>query len=155
MQPEIVDRPEMILAGIVATSTSVSELDIAGLWDRFIEQCPNISNQVNEEKGYELHIEEERSPKIHFCLIGVEVRDVEELPIEIFYKVVPAGKYAVYTPQFSDGGYGQAFKVVYDWLEESAYQSAYAFDIQVYDDRFKGSDDPDSILEILIPVIQK
>ena len=155
MQPEIVDRPEMILAGIAASSASVSELDIAGLWDRFIEQNPHISYQVDEEKGYELHIEEERSPTMHFCLIGVEVSEVDALPIDVFYKVIPAGKYALYTHHFSDGGYGQAFKTVYDWLEVSEYQSAHAFDIQVYDDRFNGPDDPASILEILVPIIPK
>jgi len=47
-------------------------------------------------------------------LVGVEVSEVGGLTVEIFSKVVPAGKYAVYTHYFSDGGYGQAFKVVYD-----------------------------------------
>ena len=114
-----------------------------------------MPHQVDEEVGFELHIEEERSQRMHFCLIGVAVDEVDVLPLEFFHKVVPGGLYAVFTHSFRDGGYGAAFKAAYDWLKSSAYESAYAFDIQRYDARFTGPDDPDSVLEIWIPVKQK
>lgn len=152
MVPEIMEKPEMILAGIVASSANVSELDIAGLWDRFILESAKLPYQVDEEKAYEVHVEEERKPKMHFCLIGVEVDRVNVLPLEFFHKVIPSGPYAVFTHHFKDGGYGEAFKAAYDWLKTSAYDSAYAFDIQCYDSRFKGTEDPDSVFEVWIPV---
>lgn len=152
MKLKIFERKQMILAGVAANSESVSDMDIAGLWDRFIDLCPTIPNQVNEGVNYELHIEEERAKKMHFCLIGVEVSQIAALPIEVFYKVIPAGKYALYTHHFKDGGYGQALKAMYDWLAASEYKSAHAFDIQCYDARFKGPDDPESVLKILVPV---
>jgi AraC family transcriptional regulator len=155
MQLEIIERSEMILAGIVDSGAHVSQINIAGLWDRFIEQSDDISNQVDSDKGYELHIEEDRSPRKHFILIGVEVDKVEHEPLEIFTKVLPAGKYLKYTHKFSEGGYAQAFESLYDWLEDSEYGPAYAFDVQCYDERFNGPDDPESIIEILVPVKQK
>ena len=155
MELEIIERQEMILAGIVASGANVHQINIAELWNRFIDQSDGIPNQVNKEVGYELHIEENHSPRMHFCLIGVEVEKVTHEPIEIFAKVLPAGKYLQYTHQFSEGGYAQAFETLYDWLEDSEYQPAYAFDIQVYDERFNGPEDPESIVEILVPVVEK
>lgn len=155
MKIEIIERPEMILAGIVDSGFHVNQISIAELWNRFIEQSHKIPNQVDKEKGYELHIEEDRSPRKHFALIGVEVEKVEHEPIEIFTKVLPAGKYLQYTHQFSDGSYAQAFEALYDWLEDSNYKPAHAFDIQVYDARFNGPEDPESIIEILVPVIAR
>lgn len=155
MKIEIIERPEMILAGIVDSGSHVSQINIAELWKRFMEHSDAIPNQVDKEKGYELHIEEDRSPRKHFLLIGVEVEKVEHEPIEIFTKVLPAGNYLRYTHQFSEGGYAQAFEALYDWLEDSNYKPAHAFDIQVYDARFNGPDDPESIVEILVPVVEK
>lgn len=155
MPPEIIEKEEMILAGIVDSGAHVGQINIAGLWDRFIEQSDNIPNQVDADKGYELHIEEDRSPRKHFILIGVEVEKVEHEPLEIFCKVLPAGKYLLYTHKFSNGGYAQAFESLYNWLEDSDYKPAYAFDVQCYDERFNGTDDPESIIEILVPVKQK
>lgn len=155
MQLEIVKRPEMILAGIVDSGARVTQINIAELWNRFIDQSDAIPHKIDHEKGYELHIEEDRSPRKHFILIGVEVDKVEHEPIEIFTKVLPAGKYLQYTHKFSDGGYAQAFEALYDWLEDSDYEPAHAFDVQVYDARFKGPDDPESVIEILVPVVEK
>jgi len=154
MEAKIISRPEMTLVGIVGTAPSVNELDIGELWERFIAESRNLPHQIDEEKGYEVHIEEEQSPRMHFCLIGVEVSQVEALPLEFFSKVIPAGQYALFTHSFREGSYGDAFKSAYDWVKASEYKPACAFDIQCYDARFKGADDPDSILEILIPVIR-
>ena len=77
------------------------------------------------------------------------------MPTELFAKVIPSCRYAVFTHHFKDGGFRDAFKTVYKWIEESDYVPAYAFDIQCYDERFKGPEDPDSVIEILVPVVSK
>lgn len=89
---------------------------------------------------------------MHFCLIGFEVEKIEGVPTELFVKVVPPCRYAVFTHQFSDGGFGDVFEAVYGWLNKSDYVPAYAFDIQCYDERFKGPDNPESVLEIYVPI---
>jgi predicted transcriptional regulator YdeE len=154
VEPQIIKKPEIILTGIVGTGPSVNDIDIAGLWDRFTKIQPGIKHKI-ETKDYELHIEEEASPRMHFCLVGEEVTKIEALPLETFVKVIPDGTYALFTHHFSDGGYGDAFKAVYNWIKESDYKPAHAFDIQVYDNRFKGPSDPESVIEIHIPVIHK
>jgi predicted transcriptional regulator YdeE len=151
MEPIFVEKPEMILVGLIGCSSDVSQLDIHGLWQRFTEHSKNIKHQI-EGKAYELHIEEETLPKMHFCLAGVEVHKIEDTPIELFAKVSPPCRYAVFTHHFSDGGFGHAFKFVYDWIDESEYTAAYHFDIQCYDERFKGPDNPESVMEIYVPI---
>lgn len=151
MEPQIITKDQMSLVGIIGSSADVSGLNIHGLWERFGEYDQNIKNQVGE-KGYELHIEEEILPKIHFCLVGVEVEKIEDMQNELFAKVIPLCQYAVFTHRFKDGGYGDAFKAAYQWVRESGFEAAYPFDIQCYDDRFRGPDDPESIMEIYIPI---
>jgi AraC family transcriptional regulator len=151
MEPHFVEKPEMILVGIVGCGSDVGQLDIHGLWQRFEAHSKDIKHQI-EGKAYELHIEEETLPQMHFCLAGVEVHKIEDMPIELFAKLIPPCRYAVFTHNFSDGGFGHAFKSVYNWLDESEYTAAYHFDIQCYDERFKGPDNPESVIEIFVPI---
>ena len=72
------------------------------------------------------------------CLNGVEVQKIEVVPIELFAKVVPACRYAVFTHRFTDGGFDDAFKIADAWLNNSENVLAFPFDIQCYDERFKG-----------------
>ncbi len=151
MEPRFVEKPEMTFVGIVGFSPDVRQLDISGLWERFNERSKSIKHQV-EGKAYELHIQEETSPPMHFCLIGFEVEKVEDVPIELFAKIIPSCRYAVFTHRFSDGDFSDAFRAVYGWLEKSDYAPAHHFDIQCYDERFKGPEYPESVLEIYVPV---
>ena len=155
MKPEIIERSAMTLAGIVGAGESVSEIDIAGLWERFIANEPEIPHKVAPEIGYELHIEKVQNPKMHFTIVGIEVGELSPLPLEMFAKLVPGGTYAQFTHQFKDGGFGEAFKQVYAWIEDSDFEPAHPFDIQVYDERYTGPSDPESVIEILVPVKKK
>ena len=69
-------------------------------------------------------------------------------------KVIPANTYAVFeykgaiTPEL-----GKLFKYIYsEWLPSSGYAIAGPYDFERYGKMFKGPDNPDSILEIFIPI---
>lgn len=52
-------------------------------------------------------------------------------------------------------GYPQAYKKINKWLEENTPEGAEAhkkFEVQVYDNRFKGMDNPESEIDFLIPI---
>ena len=154
MKPEIITRDKMLLVGLIETGQKVGDIDIKGLWNSFEKYMFEIENS-STELGYELHQDipggKNGAPR-HCCLVAVEVSEIGAVPDECFVKVVPAGRYAVFTHQFKDGTYGQAFKMAYDWLEDSDLSLAHQFDIQVFDENFKGAGDPDSRMEIYIPV---
>lgn len=154
MEPEIIEKPEMTLVGIVGCGSDVTDLDILGLWQRFDTHEKQIQHRV-EGTYYEVHIQEETSPTLHFGLMGMEVERIEDLPVELFVKVLPAAAYAQFTHRLADGDFGSAFQAVYDWIESSDYAPAHRYDVQVYDERFKGPEDPDSVLEILVPVVPR
>jgi len=154
MEHEIIEKPKMTPVGIVGCGSDVTDLDIPGLWQRFDEHEESIRHRIGGAY-YEVHIQEENSPAMHFGLIGMEVEEIEELPIELFAKVLPAATYAQFTHRLGDGGFGSAFQAVYEWVEASPYAPAYQYDVQVYDERFKGPEDPESVLEILVPVVPK
>ena len=50
MEPQFVERSEMVLVGIVGTSEDVSQLDIAGLWQRFDQHSGRIKHQIEGKK---------------------------------------------------------------------------------------------------------
>lgn len=151
MEPEIVEKPQMTLVGLVGCGADVSTLDIGGLWSRFERHVERIEHRI-EGTGYEVHIEEETSPPMHFALVGVEVERIGDIPLELFVKVIPAWTYAVFTHRLGDGSFGSAFEAAYDWIRTSDYRPARPFDIQVYDQRFRCPDDPESVLEIMVPL---
>ena len=154
MEPKIVKRRAVTLVGMVVSGPSVRDIDIGGLWRRFERDHASIKGAV-KGKSFEVHIEEDMSPRIHFCFIGLEVRRPQDVPAGMFVKTLPAGHYAVFTHTFRDGGFAAAFRNVYGWLKKSRYTSAHHFDVQCYGKRYQGYDDPRSVIEILVPVKKK
>lgn len=150
-EPRIVERPELVLAGVVATGPDVSKMDFHALWTRFGNESPKISHSV-EGAAYELHVQTEAEPAMHFTMAGVEVSEIGDLPPEVFVKVVPAGSYAVFTIKFLDGFAG-VYDRIWAWLSESPYTGEpFAYDIQRYGDRFTSPEDPESQVDIYVPV---
>jgi AraC family transcriptional regulator len=154
LEPRIVERPELVLAGVVATGPDVFQMDFHALWERFGNESPRISHQV-EGAAYELHVQTKAEPAMHFTMAGVEVSKIADLPPEVFVKVIPAGTYAVFTMKFVDGFAG-VYERIFAWLAESPYTGEpFAYDIQRYGHRFKSPDDPESEVDIYVPVSLK
>jgi predicted transcriptional regulator YdeE len=142
MEPRIVDLPQMILVGMVQSAPSVAEIDIAGLWDRYLKNCQGIEAEV-EGAGYELHVQTPAEPPMHLCL-----------PMEMVHKVLPACKYAVFTHRVADG-YASVYGRINRWLESSEYEEAHPYDFQLFDSRFTTMEDPESIQDIYVPIRRK
>lgn len=150
MEVQVVKRREFIIAGTVAVTKAAESKVICELWDSF-EACRQEIKHKKTEVGYELHLPVQKN---HFCLTGVEVTKVEDLPLKCFAKTIPAGEYAVFTHKFSQGGFPEAYKQMDEWIKENAPESAYTlFEVQVYDHRFKAMDDPGSEIEFLVPLV--
>lgn len=151
MEPRIVERPELVLAGVVATGPDVSRMDFHALWERFLAESPMIKHQV-DGAAYELHVQTEVEPAMHFTMAGVEVTDIEDLPAEVFVKVLPAATYAVFTTKFIDGFQG-LYERIWAWLADSPYEADPAtYDIQRYGARFVSPEDPESEVDVYVPV---
>ena len=149
MEPEIVERPRLLLAGIINCGKEVGDIDIHGLWEVYMQVEPNIPNRI-DESWYELHVGSQQGNGIYSVIAGAEITEAGELPIEVSLKVVPSGQYAHFVHCMKDGGYGDAFARVDAWVKESGTEVK-DFGLQHYDRDFDPASD-DSVLHIYIPV---
>jgi len=151
MDPKILEKGELKIVGCVSYGGDIHEI-----WDVFMRLEKTIKH-ANLSVGYEIHIfpdNSEKSQKYH-VMVGVEVEEFEDLPLETFAKTIPASTYAVFTHRLADGGYTGANDRMDKWLNESDYKLAFPYSIQYFDDRFKGGDKPDSEIDFYIPITPK
>lgn len=89
-------------------------------------------------------------------MVGVEVFRIEDLSGPIFAKVLPAGQYAVFTIKGEQMNTNWREAIYDEWLPSSAYEEALGCTLERYEEeRFKGWGDPDSEVEIWVPVRAK
>jgi AraC family transcriptional regulator len=151
--PEIVELGELAFVGIVDAAPDVGQLDIGGMWERFTASSDSVKHTI-EGVGYEFHAQTATEPPMHFCLAGVRVTEIEDLPDEMFAKVLPPCTYAVFTHRVVDG-YAKVYERIGRWLASSPYEEAHPYDFELYDSRFKSMDDPESLQDIYVPVRPK
>jgi predicted transcriptional regulator YdeE len=103
---------------------------------------------------YEVHVEHAETAQTGefevFC--GIEVARLDEPPVELVVKVLPATRYAAFTLRGGDISLDYD-RMMTDWLTQSGHRRAYTFGFQRYDERFKGVEDLEgSVLEAYVPV---
>ena len=135
------------------------ENEIGRLWQRFMTYMAHHGDQIkhltNKSVCYEVHIEHEETPlKGHYeIFVGIEVEQLEDIPVDVLMKILPPTTYAVFTLKGQQIASDWSRMVYYDWLPGSGYQVAYNYGFQLYDHRFKGLQNLDeSELDIYIPV---
>jgi AraC family transcriptional regulator len=148
IKPKLVEKKEIKIVGCASYGGDIGEL-----WDAFMRIEKEIKN-AKPDVGYEMHIFPENSTKRHI-MVGVEVNSFDDQPIETFAKTIPAGLYAVFTHRLANGGYTGANEDMDTWLKESEYGQEYPICVQVFDERFKKGNQPDSEIDFLIPVKKK
>jgi AraC family transcriptional regulator len=161
MEPKILEVEELTLVGMVFYGDPFKdaggwseENEIGKLWSRFVAKEELVRN-VTGHGGYEVHIEPEgRKDTSEYCVfVGVKVGEVENQPLEMFTKVLPAGTYAVFTMKGEEITSDWSKAIYYEWMPESGYVERAKYLIEFYDEkRFKGMDNPDSELDIYVPV---
>jgi AraC family transcriptional regulator len=167
MEPNIIKQGELIIVGMVYygnpfwdAEAGAAENEIGKLWTRFNAYYEGnreaFKQEVDRKVGWELHIgtDEYEETKEYFVMVGVQVAEIEDLPAPVFAKVLPAGAYAVFTLEGEEMTANWSDAIYKEWLPSSAYEEAYSCTIERYDgDRFKGWGDPESEVEIWVPVM--
>jgi AraC family transcriptional regulator len=169
MDPTIIEQDEIKLIGSIfygnPTHTAKgwdTENEIGKLWTRFMQLMQKTKDKLGEKiikpnMNYEVHIDpifvkEENKWYVFVCK---EVKDFSDIPLEMFYKILPKTKYAIFTGKGKD--IPKTNNTIYqDWLPKSQYQEAYSYQIQAYDsERFFGLSDSKSELDFYIPIKKK
>lgn len=140
--PKIIATGEMILVGTASDGS-----DIAGTWVKFEEKEKDVKHKVGRTT-YEWH-----AWNAHECMVAVEVTAVDAVPEGMSVMRLPAAQYAVFTHRLANGGYTGLNSAMDNWLATGPYEQVGGdVSIQVFDDRFKGGDQPDSEIDFWIPV---
>ena len=133
--------------------------EIGRLWQRFIdffEQDPTqIKHRLHPEALLEIHRWDEVSMQTGAIdvFVGAAVARLEEVPLACTIKALPATQYAICTLVGEQITSDWNALIYQDWLASSGYRNAYDYNIQYYDERFKGVDQiADSILDVYVPV---
>jgi AraC family transcriptional regulator len=112
----------------------------------------------NEKVGYgvEFYTEEFQKEKKWFYMACGGVENLNNIPATMVGKIIPAHTYAVFTHKGLLRDLGKTFQYVYhEWLPNSKYKIGDCYDFELYDERFKGGDNPDSEIDIYLPVVEK
>jgi predicted transcriptional regulator YdeE len=149
MKPEIVQRPEVTIAGVMNCGKGVEDIDIHRLWQAYEKAEPGIPSRL--EEWYEVHIGTDLGAGIYSVFAGVVVPELGNLPVEVCVKVIPAGQYAHFAHVMKNGGYDGAFRWVGAWVKDSGAKTA-DFSVQLYDNDFNPSDE-NSVLHVYIPLV--
>ena len=169
IEPEIIENKVFKLLGCVYYGDpfhSVREWsyenEIGKLWQRFGKIYSKYLNLlkkivINYEIGFELHLEPEEYKKTrnYYVMVGVEVNYIEEIPLEMFVKILPKTNYVFFTTTVENRNEVGSY-IYRNWIPEKGYEQAYPYAVQQYDNkRYKGLDHPKSEIDWFIPVKKK
>jgi AraC family transcriptional regulator len=132
--------------------------EIGLLWARFYKLYQKfahvLQNEAVDDVAYEVHLQPEDYHKTgrFYVYVGVEVKKLENMPMEMFCKVLPSTRYAVFTfkgdDMFSGGEY-----IWNEWIPHSEYDEAYPYMILAYHrNQYRGMEDPESEVDFYVPI---
>lgn len=151
MDPKIYEKKEMIIAGVSGSGDETGKA-----WGDYmkLEKLSPLKNAV-EEVGYEVRMYPGGvgPGKIH---VGMNVKDTN-VPPEYKCLFLPASLYAEFLI-YPARGYESSNEEMDAWLSDYAdtyiqrHLDSSSYGIEVYDERFKGNEDPESVVGMLIPL---
>jgi predicted transcriptional regulator YdeE len=161
MQPKYIQHAEQKVVGLGTRFISVLSADknnsqaIPKVWGQFMGQIGRIKNRVGHGclGLVEMLPEKDRGhPEEMFYIAGAEVADVESPPAGMILRVIPAGRYALFTHKGKLDGLGETMAEIYQgWLPTSGVKLREGAHLEVYDQRFMPGKD-ESELDVLLPV---
>ncbi len=162
MVPKIIEECVFTLAGVdfygnpYEQAGGWSEENAIGqLWNRFnaISEAygGRIPHQVSET-GYELWLGKGEDGNEHI-FAGVPVDRTDELPPELMAKTLPRTRYAVFTLKGEGIRSDWPRAIGEKWLPAADLEQSHDYIIECYDpERFSGLDDPESELDVYVPI---
>jgi AraC family transcriptional regulator len=164
MKPKITDKKQITLAGMdffgdpYEKAGGWSEQNAIGeTWKRFTkfyDAKKGTIKHLASESGYELWIDfnEVKDTKNKYIFVGMEIKKIEDVPLELVTRILPATRYAVFTlkgPEIRTG----LPRIWKEWLPEAGLTPAFNYLIEYYDhQRFKGMDNADSEIDFMVPI---
>lgn len=159
VHPRIVELPDIQVAGLRG-ETTLQDNKLKELWGRFNRMAGEIPNRKPDGRCFGIceachtHTVYDMDDGVLFTEVaGVEVESFEGLPEVFVPKVLPGGRYAVFTHRGTLRLLQQTFTYIWGtWLLETKEEMDGREDFELYDRRFLGYDHPESEIDLYIPV---
>lgn len=159
VHPNIVVFPEIKVAGLRG-ETTLRDNKLKALWEQANAICMQIPNRVPGGRGFGI-CEACRDNTLYTMnddvlfteVAGTEVSSFDGLPEPFVRKVIPGGRYAVFTHRGSLRMLPRTFDYIWGtWFLNTREEMDWREDFELYDERFLGYDHPDSEMDLYIPV---
>jgi predicted transcriptional regulator YdeE len=125
-------------------------------WERLFHHLVAEENRAHPHRSIALELYPPEFPKDPrwYYLACVEVKDLAaEYPSSLVSRFIPAARYLKFTVAGPVTDVGPAFRQIYDqWLPNAGVKLAGYYDLEYYDERFKGPCDAGSQMDILLPL---
>ena len=153
--PQILLMGARKVAGLRGT-VALSDNQIPTLWERFLRQYKN--REPFTGRGYSI-CETQRAAytkegDISFSVVvGGSVNSFDRLPQTLVKKILPAGRYAIFTHRGTLANLYKTYQYIYGtWLLTTKEELDDREDFEVYEREVSSFDDPENEVKIYIPV---
>lgn len=160
VHPRIVELPDILVAGIRGETTLADNV-IPQLWFSFTSMVHRIPDRKPGGRGFgicEACLEGNNlysmCDEVLFSEVaGTEVSSFEHLEEPFVGKVLKGGRYAVFTYTGLTANILQAFEYIWGtWFLSTQETLDEREDFELYDERFLGYHNPDSQIDLYIPI---
>ena len=158
MQPELRTIDSMEVVGMEAT-TSMENNTIPALWMTFLQRASEIQGRRNLKfyglckNDPSLNLANFNEKTVFTELVCVEADHSMNIPDGMVKYTVRGGKCAVFQHKGKMENLPHTYNYIYGtWIANSEFELDSRDDFELYDERFFGPDNDNSIMEIWIPV---
>lgn len=159
VHPKIIELPEIKVAGIRG-ETTLRDIKLKELWEQFNSMYTQIPNRTHNGRGFgiceachENTLYNMNDDVLFTEVAGTEVDSFAGLPECFVQKVLPGGRYAVFTHRGTLRMLPRTFDYIWGtWFLTTKEEMDWREDFELYDCRFLGYDHPDSEIDLYIPV---
>lgn len=159
VHPKIIKLPKIKVVGLQG-QTTLQDNTIKDLWEHFYDIFTTIPNQV--KNGRRFGICEACDESIHYTIndemvfnevVGVEVTSFDNISNDFVKKVIPGGKYAVFSHIGSLEKLSEILDYIWGtWLLSTKEKVDNRETLEIYDHRFLGYDDPKTQIDIYVAI---
>lgn len=159
VHPYIITIPETKVAGIRGTTT-LKDNKLAELWQEFNQISPQIPHRTLHGRGFgiceachENSLYSMSNEVLFTEVAGIEVDSFEGLTTSFVQKIIPEGRYAVFTHTGTLRKLPQTFQYIWGtWSLNTKEEIDDREDFELYDHRYIGYDHPESKIDLYIPI---
>lgn len=153
LNPEIVNLDSFYLIGLSVLIQNNYKI-ITDLWNKFSININKISNRIIPEEFCQFSFwSDEYEMDGFFCMASIKVKDLKEININLVGKIVPKNKYLKFIHKGKSRQIINTYKFIYEkWLPDSKIKLTLPYNLELYSDKFIGTDNDNSEIEIYIPI---